>query len=391
MYTEKDLVRIAKRENNQKRNYLVVDPLQGKHIPVSPGKALQVFTELAGLLKVYREERLLVVGFAETATAIGAQIAIELGVDYIQTTREEISGVEYLFFSEEHSHATEQKLVKDDLDRIMDRVDRIIFAEDEVTTGKTIWNLITVLEQHYGSRIRFSVASLLNGMTEEAVKTFADKGINLHYLVKIRHEGYPEAADRAVIDGICHQEDLSGAEYTACFEIEGRMDTRRLTDTGRYLDACGKLYGEIRSLISLEGCKRLLVLGTEEFMFPGLYVGKCLEESGFSVKFHATTRSPIAVGSSAEYPLHERYALTSLYAESRNIYIYDMDDYDAVIVLTDAQNNGQEGYRGELSLLNAIRKRSGAVPAETGIGHRNETVYLIRWKGEGKTQSMLRQ
>ena len=35
-YTEKDLVKIAKRENNTKRNYLVVDPLQGKHIPVVP-------------------------------------------------------------------------------------------------------------------------------------------------------------------------------------------------------------------------------------------------------------------------------------------------------------------------------------------------------------------
>ena len=34
-YTEKDLVKIAKRENNPKRNYLVVDPLQGKHIPVA--------------------------------------------------------------------------------------------------------------------------------------------------------------------------------------------------------------------------------------------------------------------------------------------------------------------------------------------------------------------
>ena len=39
-YTEKDLVKIAKRENNTKRNYLVVDPLQGKHIPVVPSKAL---------------------------------------------------------------------------------------------------------------------------------------------------------------------------------------------------------------------------------------------------------------------------------------------------------------------------------------------------------------
>lgn len=59
MYTENDLVRIAKRENNRKRNYLVVNPLQGKHIPVSPGKALQVFSELAEALEIYRNERLL--------------------------------------------------------------------------------------------------------------------------------------------------------------------------------------------------------------------------------------------------------------------------------------------------------------------------------------------
>lgn len=371
MYTESDLVRIAKRENNKKRNYLVVDPLQGKHVPVSPGKALQVFSELAGLLKVYKDERLLIVGFAETATAIGAQIAIELGANYIQTTREMIPGVNYLLFSEEHSHATEQKLVKDDLDRIIKGIDRIVFAEDEVTTGKTIWNLITVLEQHYDSKIHFSVASLLNGMSEDAVRTFADRGIGLHYLVKIRHDEYPEAAEKANVDGIYHQENLSKAEYTARFDIKGRIDTRRLTDAGQYMDACGKLYEEIKEQLPMQGCKKLLILGTEEFMFPGLYAGKCLEESGYSVKFHATTRSPIAVGSSAEYPLHERYALFSLYEENRNIFVYDIDDYDAVIVLTDAQVNGQERSRGELSLLNAVRKR-------------NEMVYLIRWKDDDK-------
>ena len=71
-YTEKDLVKIAKRENNTKRNYLVVDPLQGKHIPVVPSKALDLFTALADTFREkYKDEKLLLVGFAETATAIG--------------------------------------------------------------------------------------------------------------------------------------------------------------------------------------------------------------------------------------------------------------------------------------------------------------------------------
>ena len=32
------LITIAKRENNTKRSYLYVNPLQGKHIPVSPSR-----------------------------------------------------------------------------------------------------------------------------------------------------------------------------------------------------------------------------------------------------------------------------------------------------------------------------------------------------------------
>ena len=37
-YTEEELVAVARRENNEKRKYLVVNRLQGKHVPVSPQK-----------------------------------------------------------------------------------------------------------------------------------------------------------------------------------------------------------------------------------------------------------------------------------------------------------------------------------------------------------------
>ena len=47
VYTEQNLVRIAKRENNPKRNYLVVNRLQGKHIPVAPREAFDMFRALA--------------------------------------------------------------------------------------------------------------------------------------------------------------------------------------------------------------------------------------------------------------------------------------------------------------------------------------------------------
>ena len=73
-YSSQDLLRIAKRFNNPKRTYLLVDPLQAKHIPVSPGRALEMMESLGDLLKKYPGPRL-VIGFAETATAIGAAAA----------------------------------------------------------------------------------------------------------------------------------------------------------------------------------------------------------------------------------------------------------------------------------------------------------------------------
>lgn len=150
MYTEQDLIKIAKRENNKKRPYLIVNKLQAKHIPTAPGQAFKMFDALAERLEQqYAGERLLLVGFAETATAIGARLAVRLHAYYIQTTREQIPGVSYLYFTEAHSHATEQKLVKEDIDQVIDRVDRIIFAEDEVTTGNTIFGIIKILQRQY--------------------------------------------------------------------------------------------------------------------------------------------------------------------------------------------------------------------------------------------------
>ena len=88
MYTA-EIASLAKRENNTKRNYLVINKYQGKHIPVSPGKALDMFSALAELVRRrYPNERLLVVGFAETATAIGETLAAELDTYGIHTTRE---------------------------------------------------------------------------------------------------------------------------------------------------------------------------------------------------------------------------------------------------------------------------------------------------------------
>lgn len=352
MYTEQSLVRIAKRENNNKRNYLVINRLQGKHIPVRPHEALAMFHALADKVrsryKSYQEDKLLVIGFAETATAIGAAVASELGADYMQTTRESVPDVEYLYFSEEHSHAVEQKLVKNDIDSAIETLDRILFVEDEVTTGKTIRNIIALLRKQYPQKIKFCVASILNGMDKEALDIYAENEIDLIWLIKTNHAAYAETADSYKDDGTyvrCRQGALSVHSQSAgrIYLSKKRMDSRRIVHSAEYHKFCESVYLELVSRVDFGSAQNILVLGTEEFMYPALYAAGRLETQGKNVLFHATTRSPIAVSVEQNYPLHTRYELKSLYDCSRTIYIYDLQKYDIVVIITDAAMPSLEG------------------------------------------------
>ena len=86
-YTAADTLRIAKRYNNPKRSYLLVNPLQAKHIPVSPAAALEMMGALGDQVAAKYPEARLVIGFAETATAIGAAVAARLGPCLLYTSR----------------------------------------------------------------------------------------------------------------------------------------------------------------------------------------------------------------------------------------------------------------------------------------------------------------
>lgn len=410
MYSENELVAIARRENNNKRNYLVINKLQGKHIPVAPSKALKMFYELGELIKKeFEKERLLIIGFAETATAIGAALAVCTDSLYMQTTRENVEGAAYLYFTESHSHATEQRLVRDSLESVLDKIDRIVFAEDEITTGNTILNIINVIKKEFYVKIPFSAASIINSMDKEAWRTYKEQNISCFYLLKTNHEMYGLWAEHFKIDGgyMGLIKNLEGEKWnTNILELEadGYQNARCMTKGKEYQNACEKLWQQIKTRFfsshskiektnktgKLEKTKeaqeifvpaniaessgisntkesgKILVLGTEEFMYPALYAAFKMEEMGYHVKFHATTRSPIVVSNSCSYPLHEKFELRSFYDKDRVTYIYELDKYDKVFIITDAQKGQTDGIS---SLVNALKS----------CRCRNTDISIIRW------------
>ena len=94
------------------------------------------------------------------------------------------------------------------------------------------------------------------------------------------------------------------------------------------------------------------------------YVFSELEKLGHSVKFHATTRSPIEVSLNEKYPLHRRFPLQSLYDPERRTFIYDLAGYDLAVIVTDAPEVSREGLESLTGALEACG---------------NDNIILIKW------------
>lgn len=368
IYTQENTLRLARRYRNAKRAYLLVNPLQAKHLPVSPAAALDMMEALGRHLAERYPGASLVVGFAETATAIGAAAARCLGEGcvYLHTTREPFSPDEHwISFCEEHSHAVEQTLYADGLEAHLARTDTVIFLDDEISTGKTLRNMIAQLRERYpvlGEKTLVA-ASILNRVSPEDEALLRQAGICCEYLVKLPQQDYTAAvADIAVEEAraakpaevIFHHRTLPGLETG---------DPRRGVEMGTYARKCGQAAQMAAEALELPAAGRVLVLGTEECMYPALVLGAELERQGYTVRCHATTRSPIGVCDDPGYPIRCGVKLPSFYDPARTTYLYDLDRYDAAVVVSDTPRQDTD----------ALAALTGALTA-----YGTEKIYYVR-------------
>lgn len=348
-----ELCRLAQRENNKKRGYLLVNPKQGKHIPVSPGEALDLFERLAQTVKAsIGTEPTAVIGFAETATAIGAAVAASLGNDtfYLHTTREHLPGHEPLVnFSETHSHAVEQVLYCEDPARLAS-AKRLILAEDEITTGNTILNLVRTLRKRrlLHPQVQITALSVINSMSAENCAVFASEHLDCRYLLKL--QGKFE-------DAVFPEKTQADTEYSPQhtefrdLPIPEHCNPRLGVSIGSYRKSCADIAKKVSAAVQkqleqnkVEG-RDILLLGTEECMYPALFTGAYLEKMlpQSRILCHATTRSPICPAVSEGYPLFNRVRLSSVYEADRTTFLYNLRQYGCAVLLTDTPLSRPDG------------------------------------------------
>lgn len=315
------LISVCKRENNSKRDFIFVNRIQGKHVPARPQEILHLFENLRVTItkdnRWDRKENVCVIGFAETATAIGHYIADNIpnkDYYYLQTTREKSDEPLLVEFKEEHSHATEQALYGD-LQKLKN-CDRILFIDDELSTGKTILNFIEELDKI--GNFKYSVASFLNLQSEGNRKIFEEKNIDTYALIR------GEIKD-----------------------INRKIDIEVLPDIENLSTINNEYYHP----------KRDLVIGTEEDMYEGILKAASLEKSDKNKKeyyFQASTRSPICPSEAEDYVLFNRVRFVSAKENNRRVYLYNLQQYDRIIVMAN-QSEEQIGNQFASQVYKIIR------------------------------------
>ena len=310
---------------NPRRLYLFVSKVLGKHWPVRPSVMRDIHVRLAAKIAALPGP-LLVMGMAETATALGRGVAEEAAaragrddVVYLQTTRCRLSRPLAFAFDECHSHAPDHAVYLPDpeLQPLFRAARSLVLVDDEISTGRTLVELARAYLRFNPRLEQIALASIANWLDADRRRELA--------LLLGRPVGFP-----ALVEGGFQFEPDPDFPPPALPVVDTVAD--RAHDGIAMDPACtGVLAGRWRSAVAsafpamVNGGnpseRPLAVIGTGEYAYTPFRLALTLEEAGYDVRFQSTTRSPILVGdaiaSRREFPDHHGDGIPN--------YLYNLD------------------------------------------------------------------
>jgi hypothetical protein len=316
---------------NRKRGFLFISKVLGKHIPVRPGRMLDIHERLARRLADIEGPAVLI-AMAETATGLGQGVFEALlrqtGRDdilFLHTTRYRLQRPLALAFEESHSHAPEHLLyqpAEPENVQLFRDARTLILVDDEISTGRTLTNLAREYRRFNPRLRRVIFGCITDWMGQErrrqlAAEIEADVAI-VHLLCGNYHFVANPDFDPGPVPTVTGRGEPKDAilPWTG-----GRFGLRRChdLDTAALLTDAGLKSGE-----------RVLVLGTGEFAYPPIRLALHLEQTGWDVHYQSTTRSPILVGEA----IASAVEFIDNYGDEMPNYVYNVADrqYDRILI-----------------------------------------------------------
>lgn len=373
------------RRVNAKRDLLIVSRVQGKHIPVhgsialAAGAALALRCAAANGVEDERETQIpaamrdpgaaqalyadltehpitlpaapLVIGFAETATALGHAVAACIaGSSCVHTTRRALPSTPLLEFAEVHSHAPQHLL------HVLPRPGRpLLLVDDEVTTARTALTLLWAASLH-GSPSRCDILALTDWTDADARGNIETIGSALQIPIAI---SAVRRDDRHAV-AVPETDQPPSAPLPAGTAPATPPHRRLRVASPVPVNACAPTTAEwrraldtvVESAVSVVGDGGVpdLVLGTGEFMHVPQRVAAAL-----GTHTSATTRSPIAVADRDGYPVRSGVAFAALDGSERIEFAYNIPSDADIVVCVEGEHSDAQ-LRALLTALPSPRR-----------------------------------
>lgn len=318
-----DIFDVAQREN-PKRAFLFISKVLGHHIPVAPNKTRKAFRNLVSKLPSNIEGSILFVGMAETAVALACGIYQEARNKYpdsvlLLTTRHPTEEKLLCNFKELHSHATDHLLFYPQCPQMQEKVDNaqtLIYIDDETTTGNTFLNLFNALENARETKFRQVITVNLADWSDDGLENRIDADFSSFSLLSGRWNWQPKLDAPSV------------TMPNVNVSTPGKLSLSKRQDWGRL--GMMECHCEIGEHIHAKSGERILVIGTEEFVWPPFLLAERLEKEGADVQFCATTRSPLAQG----FAVSSVFTFEDNYGQGIPHFIYNIGHrrYDRIII-----------------------------------------------------------
>ncbi|WP_375486484.1 phosphoribosyltransferase domain-containing protein [uncultured Jatrophihabitans sp.] len=367
------LVEVALRRN-PRRAQLLVSTVLGKHVPAPPAAVHGSGLLLGELVAKELDGRpAAVLGFAETATGLGHCVAEALDAYYLHSTRRVVGTARsYAGFEEEHSHATQHRLLPAD-GQVFGGAPVLVLVDDELSTGRTLMNTIRSLHA-VAPRERYVVAALvdLRGADDRAsLERFAEElGVPVDVVALATGTvhlppGFAEGAAGFVARHpvpVAAADDGPGAEV-----VEVRGWPVAVEHSGRHgFDAAGYAAARAAADALAAGIdpvgSRVLVLGTEELMYAPVLIGLALDtRPDIDVRVSSTTRSPVLALDVGGYPIRNALTFTSHDRAEDGPgarFAYNVaDGFDDIVVVVDADGDTPALRAGLVTELARVCRR----------------------------------
>lgn len=282
-----DWCQVAARAN-PKRGFLIVSTVLGRHLPARPTAMRATMDALAALLPADLPEPVVMLGMAETATALGqgtfaAYRARNSGkrIVYLQSSRQRVVNATVIAqFEEGHSHATTHLVQIADpvLIEQVARARSLVIVDDECSTGQTFVAAARALVEAMPTIERIETLCITD---------WSDRS----YLDALPRPG----TARAIVGGTMN---WVAGQSVAPVALAAGSNSAGASPTMAMASRTGLMAPEsaIRASVRARPGERVVVLGEGEHSYEALLVAEEIERQEGIAAVQCITRSPALLG-----------------------------------------------------------------------------------------------